>query len=86
MNGEKAQKIAELLIRAEITDDERKGWLEALPKLSNQQIDEFIAAFEEEQKDLEDLRRQTITQLKEVITDILDSKNSADSSASIQTS
>ena len=43
-----ADKIADLLLRAEMTDEERKGWLETLPNLNKEQIDDLIQTFENE--------------------------------------
>lgn len=77
MIEEKAEKLATLLIEADITDEERAAWVKSLPKLTNEQIGGVIVAFEEEQRGIENLKKEVIPQLKNEILNILKEKEAA---------
>lgn len=75
MNAEqKAEQISDLLIRAEMTDDERAGWIEAVSMMDKDQLDEFILTFENELREIEALRMKTKEELKPKILEVIRDK------------
>lgn len=71
---QKSEQIADLLLRAEMTDDERAGWIEAVAKMNKEQLEEFIQTFENELRDIEVLRAETRDKLKVEIENMIKDK------------
>ncbi|PIZ00757.1 hypothetical protein COY62_01200 [bacterium (Candidatus Howlettbacteria) CG_4_10_14_0_8_um_filter_40_9] len=71
---EKAEKIADVILRSEMTEEERVSWLEAIPKLNKEQLEELISTFENELKDIDLLREKTKEELKPKILEVIRDK------------
>ncbi|MCL5094013.1 MAG: hypothetical protein M1355_02685 [Patescibacteria group bacterium] len=72
---EKAERIADLLLRVEMPEEEMKNWLQVIPKMNKDQLNEFIDVFETELRELELLRADTRDKLKGQILELI--KNNA---------
>jgi len=68
---EKAEKLAELLLKSSMSDQERAGWIEALPQMDTAQIDEFIEVLEKSQKEKDELFSQSKEKMAEALAKIL---------------
>lgn len=74
MAEEKAEKIADVILRSEMTEKERTAWLEAIPKLNKEQLEELIITFENELREIETLRSKTKEELKPKILETIRDK------------
>lgn len=71
---EKAEQIVDLLLRADMEEEERKGWFEILPKLSKEQIEDLIQSFTNEQGEIEKLRKEIKDKPKTKVVDLIKDK------------
>lgn len=71
---QKSEKIAELLVQSKMTEDERDSWLEAIVKMSKEQLEQFITTFENELREISELRAKTVAELAPKIAETIRDK------------
>ena len=71
---DKAEKLADLLLRVEMSAEEMGSWLKAIPKLNREQLEELISTFENELNELDRLKQNTKEELKPKLAEAIKDK------------